>query len=149
MTGGRRRKGGKTRKGRKMRGGVMAGAAGPISVGAMRWDAVDTSGQVDSATGRPIPEYNDSSRAGNSSVLTGGKSRKSRKGGKSRKSKKSGKKSRKMKGGAWNAGAVNVAGAGYGFGGVTPGVTGGIAPPTAYQSRVGGAPMGGDGVRTA
>lgn len=147
MMGGRRRKGGK--KTRKMKGGVFVGFGNNhIAPGAADWVGVSGSKPVNPVT---LQDAGDpyGTTGGTSSVLMGGKRRKSRKGGKSRKPKKGSKKSRKMKGGAWNAGAVNVSGAGYGFAGATPGVTAGIAPPTAYQSRVGGAPMGGDGVRSA
>jgi hypothetical protein len=147
--GGRHRKGHK--KSRKMRGGVVVGAVGPLSVGAMEWGPADTSSSADPVTGAVRPDVYDPSRGANASML-GGRRRKTRKG----KSKKAGKRksrtsrrTRKMKGGGWNPGAVNAAGAGYGFSGTTSGVTGGIAPAAGYQSRVGGIPMGGDGVRSA
>lgn len=152
--GGRHRNG---HKSRKMRGGVMVGAVGPIAAGAMEWGGVDTSSPADPVTGVVKPETFDPSRGGNSSII-GGKRRKTRNTRRMKKSKKASKKSRssrrsrssrKMKGGAWNPGAVNVAGAGYAFAGATPGITGGIAPATGYQSRVGGAPMGRDGIRSA
>lgn len=144
MMGGKR----KTRKGkkttRKLKGGVMYGPTQAITPGALQWGAVDTSAPYSSASGQPIADPFKTSGDTNAKV-TGGRRRKSRKG----KSKKAGKKSRKMKGGAWSPGNVNAAGVGYGFSGTTSGVTGGIAPATAYPSGVGGAPMGADGVRQA
>ena len=145
MRGGRHRKGHKGKKSRKMRGGVMAGAVGPISVGAMQWGAVDTSSPVNQDGSFAADPYGTKPE---NNAAVGGRRRKTRKG----KSKKGGKRRsrrRTMKGGGWNAGAVNVSGAGYGFAGTTPGVTGGIAPAAGYMSRQGGAPMGDDGVRSA
>ena len=144
MMGGKRRKTRGTRKTRKMRGGVMYGPGAAIAPGALEWGGVDTSAPYSSATGQAVADPFKTSGDTNAKV-TGGRRRKSRKG----KSKKGGKKSRKMKGGAWSPGNVNAAGVGYGFSGTTSGVTGGIAPATAYPSRVGGAPMGADGVRSA
>lgn len=146
MMGGKRRKTRKgkktTRKTRKMRGGVMYGPTQAITPGALQWGAVDTSAPYDSATGSKVADPFGTSPDTNAKV-TGGRRHK----GKSRKGKS--KKSRKMKGGAWSPGNVNAAGVGYGFTGATDGVRGGIAPATAYPSRVGGAPMGADGVRSA
>lgn len=147
MMGGRRktRKGKKTtRKSRKMKGGVMYGPTQAITPGALQWGAVDTSAPYNSATGQAVADPFGTSGDTNAKA-TGGRRRKSRKG----KSKKAGKKSRKMKGGAFNPGNINAAGVGYGFTGATDGVRGGIAPASAYPSRVGGAPMGADGVRSA
>ena len=147
--GGRHRKGHKTRKGRKMRGGVMYGPTQAITAGALQWGAVDTSAPVDSATGAKVADPFGTSPDTNAKV-TGGRrrSRASRKG-KSKKSKKTARRSRKLRGGAWSPGNVNAAGVRYGFEGPTEGVRGGIAPATAAPSRVGGAPMGADGVRSA
>lgn len=146
--GGRHRKGHKTRK---MKGGVMYGPTQAITPGALQWGAVDTSAPYDSATGAKTVDPFGTSPDTNAKV-TGGRRRsrksKTKKGGKkSRKSRKG--RSRKMKGGSWSPGNVNAAGVGYGFSGATSGVTGGIAPATAYPSGVGGAPMGADGVRKA
>lgn len=141
MMGGKRRKTRKTRKTRKMKGGVMYGPTQAITPGALQWGAVDTSAPYDSATGAKVADPFGTSPDTNAKV-TGGKRRKG-------KSKKAGKKSRKMKGGAWSPGNVNAAGVGYGYTGPTAGVTGGIAPASAYPARVGGAPMGADGVRRA
>ena len=143
MAGGRRRKSKKTRK---MKGGVMYGPGAAIAPGALEWGGVDTSAPYDSATGAKMADPFGTSPDTNAKV-TGGRRRKSRK---TKKSKKAGKrKSRKMRGGAWSPGNVNAAGAGYGFTGPTSGVTGGIAPASGYASRIGGAPMGADGVRSA
>jgi hypothetical protein len=146
MGGGRRHK--KTRKTRKMKGGVMYGPGGAIAPGALEWGGVDTSAPYDSATGAKVADPFGTSPDTNAKV-TGGRRRKSRKTKKSKKSKKAGRRSRKMRGGAWSPGNVNAAGVGYGFTGPTGGVTGGIAPASGYASRVGGAPMGADGVRSA
>lgn len=144
LYGGKRRKtrkSGKTRKTRKYRGGVMYGPTTAISPGALEWGAVDTSAPVSSATGQRVHDPFGTSPDTNAKV-TGGRRRKGKKSRKSR-------KSRKMKGGAWSPGNVNAAGVGYGFTGADSGVRGGIAPASAYPSRVGGAPMGVDGVRSA
>lgn len=149
MAGGRHRKGHKGKKTRKMRGGVMYGPGGAIAPGALEWGGVDTSAPYDSATGVKVADPFGTSPDTNAKV-TGGRRRKTRASRKTKKSKKAGKrKSRKMRGGAWSPGNVNAAGAGYGFTGPTAGVTGGIAPASGYASRVGGAPMGADGVRSA
>ena len=139
------------RKTRKMKGGVMYGPGAAITPGALEWSGVDTSAPYDSATGAKMADPFGTSPDTNAKV-TGGRrhKRKTRKG----KSKKGGKKtrktrSRKMRGGAWSPGNVNAAGVGYGFTGADSGVRGGIAPASAYPSRVGGAPMGADGVRSA
>ena len=142
LYGGKRRK---TRKTRKMRGGVMYGPGAAIAPGALEWGGVDTSAPVSSATGQPIADPFKTSGDSNAKV-TGGRRRKTKKGGK--KSRKT-RKSRKMKGGAFNPGNINSAGVGYGFTGADSGVRGGIAPASSYPSRVGGAPMGADGVRSA
>ena len=138
-------------KSRKMKGGVMYGPGAAITPGALEWSGVDTSAPYDSATGAKMADPFGTSPDTNAKV-TGGRrhKRKTRKG----KSKKSGKKSRKtrgrrMRGGAWTPGNVNAAGVGYGFTGADSGVRGGIAPASAYPARVGGAPMGADGVRSA
>ena len=146
LYGGRRRK---TRKTRKMRGGVVSGAIGPLSVGAMEYGAVDTSAPVSSSTGQLVNDPFKTSGDNNAKVTGGRRRRKTKKGGKkSRKTRKS-RKSRKMKGGAFTPGNVNAAGTGYGFTGPDSGIRGGIAPASGYASRVGGAPMGADGVRSA
>lgn len=137
LYGGRRRK---TRKTRRMRGGVQSGVVGPLSVGAMEYGAVDTSAPVSSSSGKAIADPFKTSGDSNAKV-TGGRRRKTRK------SKKGGRRRRTMKGGAFTPGNVNAAGVGYGFTGAAAGVRGGIAPASGYPSRVGGAPMGGDGVR--
>ena len=146
-TGGKR----KTRTSRKMKGGVMYGPGAAITPGALEWSGVDTSAPYDSATGAKMADPFGTSPDTNAKV-TGGRrhKRKTRKG----KSKKGGKKTRKtrgrrMRGGAWSPGNVNAAGVRYGFTSPTDGVRGGIAPATAEPSRVGGAPMGADGVRSA
>lgn len=144
-TGGRRHK--KSRKTRRMRGGVMYGPGAAIAPGALEWGGVDTSAPYDSATGAKMADPFGTSPDTNAKV-TGGRRRKSRKG-KSKKSKKAGRRSCKMKGGSWSPGNVNAAGVGYGFTGPTSGVTGGIAPASAYPARVGGAPMNAAGVRSA
>jgi hypothetical protein len=146
MMGGKRRKTRATRKTRKQKGGVMYGPTQAITPGALQWGAVDTSAPYSSATGQAVADPFKTSGDTNAKV-TGGRRHK----GKSRKgkSKKAGKKTRKMKGGAFNPGNINAAGVGYGFTGTTEGVRGGIAPASAYPSRVGGAPMGADGVRQA
>ena len=146
MTGGRHRKGHKTRKLR--RGGAGYGFNGVIGANGAEWAANSTSDPYDSATGAKMADPFGTSGDTNAKV-TGGR-RRSRKG----KSKKGGKKSRKsrgrkMKGGSWTPGNVNAAGVGYGFSGPTSGVTAGIAPPSAYPTRVGGAPMNAAGVRSA
>jgi hypothetical protein len=148
MAGGRHRKGHKGKKTRKMRGGVMYGPGEAIAPGALAWGGVDTSAPYDSATGAKVADPFGTSPDTNAKV-TGGRRRKSRKTKKSKKSKKAGRRSRKMRGGAWSPGNVNAAGAGYGFTGPDAGVRGGIAPASGYASRVGGAPMGADGVRSA
>ena len=133
-----------------MRGGVMYGPGAAIAPGALEWGGVDTSAPYDSATGAKMADPFGTSGDTNAKVM-GGRRRsrkgKSKKGGKSRKSR--GRKMRTLKGGSWTPGNVNAAGVGYGFSGPTSGVTGGIAPASAYPSRVGGAPMGADGVRSA
>ena len=145
-TGGRRhKKSRRTRKVRKLRGGVMYGPGAAINPGALEWGGVDTSAPYDSATGAKVADPFGTSGDSNAKVTGGRRSRKS----KSKKSKKSSKRSRKMRGGNWTPGNVNAAGVGYGFSGSTSGVTGGIAPASAYPARVGGAPMGLDGVRSA
>lgn len=125
-----------------MRGGVQSGVVGPLSVGAMEYGAVDTSAPYSSASGTAIADPFKTSGDSNAKV-TGGRRRKTRK---TRKSKKS-RRRRTMKGGAFTPGNVNAAGVGYGFTGAAAGVRGGIAPASGYPSRVGGAPMGADGVR--
>lgn len=148
MTGGRRRKSKKTRKTR--RGGAGYGFNGAIGANGPEWAANSTSTPMN-PDGTVNTKFAAADTATNSVV--GGRRRKSRKG----KSKKAGRRSRKsrgrkmrtLKGGAWSPGNVNAAGVGYGFSGPTSGVTGGIAPASAYPARVGGAPMGADGVRSA
>lgn len=148
MAGGRRhKKNRKTRANRKMKGGVMYGPGAAITPGALEWGGVDTSAPYDSATGAKVADPFGTSPDTNAKV-TGGK-RRGRKTKKSKKSKKAGRRSRKMRGGAWTPGNVNAAGVGYGFTGPTSGVTGGIAPASAYPARVGGAPMNAAGVRSA
>ena len=116
LYGGKRRK---TRKTRKMRGGVVSGAIGPLSVGAMQYGAVDISAPVSSSTGQPVNDPFKTSPDNNAKV-TGGRRR--RKTKKSKKSKKGGRKSRKMRGGA--AGVYNVATAGTSFTGAVSGMPG-------------------------
>lgn len=119
LYGGKRRK---TRKTRKMRGGVVSGAIGPLSVGAMEYGAVDISAPVDSSTGQAVNDPFKTSGDNNAKV-TGGRRRASRrKTKKSKKSKKGGRKSRKMRGGA--AGVYNVATAGTSFTGAVSGMPG-------------------------
>lgn len=138
------------RKTRKMKGGVMYGPGAAITPGALEWSGVDTSAPYDSATGAKMADPFGTSPDTNAKVTGGRRSRKgkSKKTKKSKKSRKS-RKTRKMRGGAWSPGNVNAAGVGYGFTGADSGVRGGIAPASAYPSRVGGAPMGADGVRSA
>lgn len=136
-----------------MKGGAGYGFGDPITVG--------TLSVVPNSTSTPMkPDGTVDAKVaamdGNTNSLIGGR-RHSRKGGKKSrkgKSKKVTRKSRKnrtrkMKGGAWSPGNVNAAGVGYGFTGADSGVRGGIAPASAYPARVGGAPMGADGVRSA
>ena len=120
------------------------GFGGAMGTNGADWVASNTSLPM-RPDGTVNAEYAAADTATNAHV--GGRRRKTRK---TKKSKKAGKrKSRKMRGGAWSPGNVNAAGAGYGFTGPTSGVTGGIAPASGYASRVGGAPMGADGVRSA
>ena len=149
MMGGRHRKGHKGKKTRKMRGGVMYGPTTAITPGALEWGAVDTSAPVNSATGAPEVDPFKTSPDTNAKVTGGRRTRKGKSKKAGKKTKKAGRRHRKMKGGAWSPGNVNAAGVGYGFTGPTDGVRGGIAPASAYASRVGGAPMGADGVRSA
>ena len=139
MQGGKRRK---SRKTRRIRGGAY-GFGAPITVGALEVGKVDTATPYSSTSGQRVADPFGTSPDSNAKV-TGGRRRKTRKG----KSKKGGRRSRKMKGGAFSPGNVNAAGTGYGFTGPTDGVRGGIAPASGYASRVGGAPMGADGVRS-
>lgn len=131
------------RRSRKMKGGAGYGFGDPITVGTLAVVPNSTSTPM-KPDGTVDAKFAAADSATNSTI--GGR-RRSRKG-KSKKSKKSRKsrKTRKMRGGAGN---VNVAGVRYGFTGPTDGVRGGIAPATAEPSRVGGAPMGADGVRSA
>ena len=149
MMGGKHRKGHKTRK---VRGGAGYGFGSAITPGTLEVVPNSTSTPMD-PSGKVLPDPYSTQGSGNASTLMGGKrrTRKTKKGGKkSRKTKKGGRRNRKMKGGMYGAnGVVNSAGAGYGFSGTTPGVTGGIAPATGYASRVGGAPMNEAGVRSA
>ena len=149
--GGRHRKGHKGKKTRKMRGGVMYGYGfdPATGTGGAGHTGVDTSAPVDSATGKTVADPFGTSPDTNAKV-TGGR-RRSRKGksNKTRKTKKVSRRSKKMRGGSFSPGNVNAAGVGYGFTGATDGVRGGIAPASGYPSRVGGAPMGADGVRSA
>jgi hypothetical protein len=139
-----------------MKGGAGYGFGDPITVG--------TLSVVPNSTSTPMkPDGTVDAKVaamdGNTNSLIGGRrSRASRKGGKKSRASRKGKskkttrksrKSRKMKGGAWSPGNVNAAGVGYGFTGADSGVRGGIAPASAYPARVGGAPMGADGVRSA
>lgn len=137
------------RRSRKMKGGAGYGFGDPITVG--------TLSVVPNSTSTPMkPDGTVDAKVaamdGNTNSLIGGRRRsrkgKSKKGGKkSRKTR--GRRSRKMRGGAWSPGNVNAAGVGYGFTGADSAVRGGIAPASAYPARVGGAPMGADGVRSA
>lgn len=131
MMGGRKRRGGRT-----MRGGNFYGFGGNLtgsSAGA-QWDAVANTG-ANSATGAPTQE------------LYGGRRRRGRTGKKAtRKGRKHGRRHgrrRTMRGGA---SSYNSAGVGYGFNGTG---SAGLANAAVYASRVGGAPMNADGVRTA
>lgn len=143
MNAGRRRKDKKkTRKTRKMRGGNFYGPTGAISPGAMEWGAVSNDA-YSSATGANLGP-DPGAPAG-----TGGRRR-------SRRSKTKGKKKtagrrRKMKGGAFSPGNVNSAstGVGYSSGGSSWASGSGYPEMTGYAARVGGAPMGADGVRSA
>jgi hypothetical protein len=137
LYGGRRRR--TSKKTRKMRGGNFVGVGQAIAPGVLERTAVANAG-ANPVTGALIPEPG---------ALAGGRRRKSkkvsRKGG--RKSRKVGRKGRKtMRGGGWNPGVVNSAGVGYGYGGTG---AGGLADAVPYASRVGGAPMNADGVRSA
>ncbi len=139
------------RKTRKMKGGVMYGPGAAITPGALEWSGVDTSAPYDSATGAKMADPFGTSPDTNAKV-TGGRrhKRKTRKGKSKKMSRKTRKtRGRRMRGGAWSPGNVNAAGVGYGFTGADSGVRGGIAPASAYPARVGGAPMGADGVRAA
>ena len=143
-TGGKRRG-----KSRKMRGGAGYGFGDPISVGTLSVVPNSTSTPM-KPDGTVDTKFAAADTATNATV--GGR-RRTRKGGKKSRKGKSKKtrrtRSRKMRGGAWSPGNVNAAGVGYGFTGADSGVRGGIAPASAYPSRVGGAPMGADGVRSA
>lgn len=138
-----------------MKGGAGYGFGDPITVGTLSVVPNSTSTPM-KPDGTVDTKFAAADTATNATVggrrmrasRKGGK--KSRKGGKkSRKTTRKSRKSRKMKGGAWSPGNVNAAGVGYGFTGADSGVRGGIAPASAYPARVGGAPMGADGVRSA
>jgi len=138
----------KMKKTRKLRGGVMYGPGAAIAPGALEWGGVDTSAPYSSATGAKVNDPFGTSPDTNAKV-TGGRRRTRKLKGKSKKRSRKTRKTRKMRGGSWSPSNVNAAGVGYGFTGPTSGVTGGIAPASGYPSRVGGAPMGADGVRSA
>ena len=130
MMGGRKRRGT-----RKMRGGNFYGMGDPIATGIPTWNAVANAG-ADPVTGAPTPE------------LYGGRRRRTgkkatRKGGRKSRAGRRHARRRTMRGGA---GVVNSAGVGYGYTGTG---AGGLADATSYASRVGGAPMNPDGVRSA
>ena len=143
-----------------MKGGAGYGFGDPITAGTLSVVPNSTStpmkpdGTVDAKVAAMDGNTNSliggrrRSRASRVSRKGGKKSRASRKG-KSKKTTRKSRKTRKMKGGAWSPGNVNAAGVGYGFTGADSGVRGGIAPASAYPARVGGAPMGADGVRSA
>ena len=150
MMGGRRhsKKSRKHTRRRGLRGGTMYGFGGAEGTNGPTWDSV-ANDAYDPATGRNLgPDPGAPAGTGTTSVMRGGRKsrRKSHRKG-ARKGK--GKKSRKMKGGAWNPGAVNVAGTGVGYstGGSSWASGSGYPIMTGYASRVGGAPMGEDGVR--
>lgn len=131
MMGGRRRS-------RKMRGGNFYGPGGAISAGVMQWNAVENNA-VDPVSGAVKPDY---AMPGGRRRRTG-KSRASRKTRGGRKSRRVSRRRRTMRGGA---GVYNAGGVGYGYTGTG---AGGLTDATAYPSRVGGAPMNADGVRSA
>lgn len=136
-----------------MKGGAAYGFGGAITPGTLEVKTVNTSLAMN-PDGTENTKYSAMDDPSRNAMVGGRKTRKSRskKGGKktTRKSRKSRKsRGRKMRGGMWSPGNVNVAGVRYGFTGPTDGVRGGIAPATAEPSRVGGAPMGADGVRSA
>lgn len=147
--GGRPRKG--TRRSRKMRGGVMYGPTEAISPGAIAWGGVDTSAPYSSATGAKVADPFGTSPDTNSKLTGGRRRRRVSKTNKRATKKKSSRRNRRrtMRGGAFSPGNVNAAGVGYGFSGAQDGIRGGIAPASGYASRIGGAPMGVDGVRSA
>ncbi len=132
MAGGRRRRGS-----RKMRGGNFYGAAVDPQIGSagLAYPAVENAA-VDKS-GNPIPD-GPMPKVGGRRRRTG-KSRKTRGGRKSRRV----SRRRTMRGGA---GVYNAGGVGYGYGG--SGI-GGMTDAIAYPSRLGGAPMNADGVRSA
>ena len=140
------RKGKKSRKGtRRMRGGVMYGFNGAVGTNGADYGGVPNDA-YDSATGRNLgPDPGAPAGTGTSSVLGGRRHRKSRRSFKGK------KKSRKMKGGSWNPNAVNVSGTGVGYssGGSSWASGSGYPIMSGYSTRLGGAPMGADGVRSA
>jgi hypothetical protein len=144
LYGGRRRR---TAKGKKvMKGGDFYGFTGPLggTTAGAGWGGVANTAN-DPVTGGVILDGGEmkAPKLGGRRRRT---SKKTKKGG--RKSRKVGRKGRKtMRGGGWNPGVVNVAGAGYGYGGNSIATSG---PPdmVGYASRVGGAPMNAAGVRT-
>jgi len=149
LYGGRHRKGHKGRKTRKMRGGMGHGMGAAINAGNFEHAPSNTSVPMD-ASGRVLPDPFGTDPSGNGFVGGKRRTRKGKKGGKkSRKTKKAGRRHKKMRGGAWSPENVNSANTGYGYNGPTAGITGGIAPASGYAANVGGAPMGGNGVRSA
>lgn len=136
-------KGGK--RSRKTKGGAYGFGGGVINAGNPVYDKVDTAGAYLPSGGKDAAT-NALYSGGNNAIVGGRKSRKSRKTKKSKKTRKT-RGRRRMRGGMWSPGNVNAGGAGYGFVAGDPTIRGGIAPVAGYNSRMGGAPMGGDGVR--
>jgi hypothetical protein len=132
MAGGRKRRGGKMMKGGNFYGftGALDGTTAGAGWGAVENTAVD-------AKGTPILDYAMPKVGGRRRRRTG-KSKKA-----TRKSRRVSRRRRTMRGGA---GVYNVAGAGYGYAGTG---SAGLADAAPYASRVGGAPMNADGVRSA
>lgn len=146
MNAGRRRhkKSRTARKTRKMKGGNFYGPTGAIAPGAMEWGAVSNDA-YSSATGANLGP-DPGAPAG-----TGGR-RRSKKSKKTKGKKVAGRRrTRKMKGGAFSPGNINSAstGVGYSSGGSSWASGSGYPEMTGYAARVGGAPMGADGVRSA
>jgi hypothetical protein len=133
MMGGRRRS-------RKMRGGNFYGFQGALagSSAGPSWGSVENNA-VDPVSGAVKPDY---AMPGGRRRRTG-KTRASRKTRGGRKSRRVSRRRRTMRGGA---GVYNAGGVGYGYTGTG---AGGLTDATAYPSRVGGAPMNADGVRSA
>lgn len=138
---------GGSKRSRKMKGagygydGGVINAGNIVHAGANTSEAYLPNGSKDAPT-------NAAFSSDTNGMIGGRKSRKSRKTRKTRKTKKSRKtRGRRMRGGAWNTGTVNAGAVGYGYSAPDGGVRGGIAPVAGYNAKMGGAPMGGDGVR--